>query len=207
MKVIAVLARKGGTGKTTIAVHLGVLAEAQGMKVLFFDLDPQKSLTAWWETREASTPPLVQSDTRRLAGHLKAAREEGYDLAVIDSPPAIGFETAHVAGLADLALVPLRPSILDLRAVQDTLTIITATRTPALLVLNSCIPPTAAGEAPGTLDARKALAAPVAETSLAQRLDFARALNAGEAVTEAAPDSRAAAEIARLWDEVKERIA
>jgi len=209
MKVIAVLARKGGSGKTTLAVHLGVLAQAAGRRVLFFDLDPQRSLGSWWDSREADTPPLVQTDARRLGELVKVAGAEGYDVAVVDTPPAVTFDTARVAEIADLAIVPLRPSILDIRAVADTVSVVQATRTRLLLVLNSVLPPTDAGEARTTTDAREALGAlgaPVADTALAQRLDYTRALNGGEAVNEFAPDSRAAAEVARLWREVEDMI-
>lgn len=206
MKAVALLARKGGVGKTTLAIHMGVLAEAAGLKVVFFDLDPQRSLAAWWRSRAAGTPTLIETDARRLPALLKSAASEGYDLAVVDTPPAVTFDTAQVAAAVDLILIPLRPSILDIYAVESTAAVVTAAKTQALLVLNACIPPKEAGEAPTTAEARKALEGipiPVAETSLAQRLDYTRALNEGEAVNEFAPGSKAAAEMRHLWDEVR----
>lgn len=209
MKTIALLARKGGSGKTTCAIHIGVLAQASGLRVIFFDLDPQRSLSAWWKSRAAETPGLIETDAKRLPEMLKAASGE-YDLAVIDTPPAITFETAQVASVADLVLIPLRPSILDIYAVESTASVVKSTQTPALLVLNACAPPRETGEASTTIEARKALEGmpvPVAETSLAQRMDYTRALNDGEAVNEFAPDSKASAEMERLWLEVQERLA
>lgn len=205
MKAIALLARKGGSGKTTCAIHLGVLAQLHGRKVIFFDLDPQRSLSAWWQNRAAETPGLIETDARRLPDMLAAASAE-YDLAVIDTPPAVTFDTAAVASLVDLVLIPLRPSILDIYAVESTAAVVKATSTPALLILNSCAPPREAGEAPSTLEARVALesiAVPVAAISVAQRMDYTRALNDGEAVNEFAPESKAATEMARLWLEVE----
>jgi chromosome partitioning protein len=164
----------------------------------------------WWQSRAAGTPPLVETDAGRLAELLREADREGYDLAVVDTPPAVTFDTARVAGLADLVLIPLRPSILDVYAVEGTAAVVRTTRTPAMLVLNACMPPTVTGEAPTTTEARAALkdmAVPVAEAALAQRMDYARALNSGEAVTEFAPASKAAAEITRLWREVHQEIA
>ena len=67
MMSVVSLARKGGTGKTTCAIHMGVLAQAAGLKVAFFDLDPQRSLTAWWHSRTADTPILVESMRAGLA--------------------------------------------------------------------------------------------------------------------------------------------
>lgn len=210
MKSVALLARKGGSGKTTCAIHMGVLAQASGLKVAFIDLDPQRSLTAWWRSRAAETPILLEADARRLPEILSAAASGGYDLVVIDTPPAVTFETAKVAGAVDLVLIPLRPSILDIYAVESTAEVVLSTKTPALLVLNACIPPREAGEAPTTTEARKALGnilIPVAEASLSQRMDYTRALNDGEAVNEFAPESKAATETDRLWREVQRRLS
>lgn len=210
MKSVALLARKGGVGKTTCAIHLGVLAQAAGLKVAFFDLDPQGSLTAWWNSRAAETPVLIEADARRLGDLIRSAGADGYDLAVIDTPPAVTFDTAQVAGAVDLVLIPLRPSILDIYAVESTAAVVKATRTPGLLVLNSCLPPKETGEAPTTAEARKALegmSMPVAEASISQRMDYTRALNDGEAVNEFAPGSKAAIEMERLWREVHRRLS
>jgi chromosome partitioning protein len=199
----------GRAGKTTLAIHMGALAQAEGLRVMFFDVDPQKSLATWWRSRESETPPLIETDATRLAELLREAEREGYDLAVVDTPPAVTFDTARVATLADLVLIPLRPSILDIYAVESTAAAVRTTRIPALLVLNACAPPTVTGEAPTTTEARAALkgmATPVAATALAQRMDYARALNGGQAVTEFAPTSKAAAEITRLWHEVHQEI-
>lgn len=73
MKAVAMLARKGGAGKTTCAIRMGVLAAADGLKVVFFDLDPQRSLAAWWQGRAADTPALVETNARRLPELLQAA--------------------------------------------------------------------------------------------------------------------------------------
>ncbi len=209
MRTVALLARKGGAGKTTCAIHMGVLAQASGMKVMFLDLDPQRSLSTWWHSREAETPGLIETDARQLPDLLKAARADGYDLVVIDTPPAVTFDTARIAGLVDLALIPLRPSILDIYAVASTADVVRATKTKALLVLNACPAPRGTVEAATTLEARKAvaeIAIPLAAISLAQRIDYTRALNGGEAVNEFAPSSKAAQEMESLWNEVQRSL-
>ena len=210
MKTVALLARKGGAGKTTCAIHMGVLAQASGRRVLFLDLDPQRSLSAWWHSRAAETPGLIETDARRLPELLKAAASEGYDLAVVDTPPAVSFDTTRVAAAADLVLIPLRPSVLDIYAVASTADVVKASRTPGLLVLNACPPPRGLQEAATTLEARQALAesSPIAlaATSLTQRIDYTRALNGGEAVTEFAPASKAAQEMDSLWREVERSL-
>ncbi|MDT7952383.1 MAG: ParA family protein [Acetobacteraceae bacterium] len=206
MHVLALLARKGGAGKTTIAVHMGVQAQAGGRRVLFCDLDPQHSLGGWWRLRQAAAPELVETDARQLPGVLRSAAADGVDLVVLDTPPAVGFDTLQVAKLAALVLIPLRPSILDIQAVASTADVVRSTDARALLLLNACPSPRGTAESSVAADARSALAGypvPVARNVICDRRDFARALNGGEAVNEFAPASKAAAEMRRLWAEVE----
>ena len=122
----------------------------------------------------------------------------------------LGFAVPGPATAADLVLIPLRPSILDIYSVEGTAAVVKATSIPLLLVLNACVPPTIAGELGTTAEARTALAGMglrAASTSLAQRMDFTRALNSGEAVKEFAPASKAAAEMRRLWREVQQEMS
>ena len=209
MQVLAVLSQKGGAGKTTLTIHLGIQAHGQGKRVLFVDLDPQRSLSAWWQLRPTDTPQLVETDARRLPGVLEAARADGIELAVLDTAPAVSGDTATIARLADLALIPLRPGVLDLMAVAGTAETVRKTRTAALLVLNACPPARGTSEASVTMDARRALAgyaADIASVSVTDRRDFSRALNGGEAVNEFAPTSKAAVEIRRLWKSIERKL-
>lgn len=62
MRVIAIVSRKGGSGKTTLAGHLAVAAEQNGAgPVAIMDTDPQASLTDWWNARENDAPLFVQT--------------------------------------------------------------------------------------------------------------------------------------------------
>ena len=152
----------------------------------------------------------MEADARSLPDLLQTARTEGYDLAVVDTPPAVSFDTAQIAAAVDLVVIPLQPSILDIYAVESTAAVVTASATPALLVLNACMPPTERIEASSTRQARadlKGLPIPVAKTSLAYRIDYVRALNEGSAVHEFAPSSRAAPEMQRLWHEIKQELS
>jgi len=144
MKVVGLLARKGGVGKTTLAVHLAVLAQQAGRRTLLIDLDPQRSAAAWWRAREAETPLLLETGPDQLSDMLAAAENDGMDLAVIDTRPSAEVDAVQVAKLSDLVLVPTRPGILDRRA---------------MVTLNACKPARGAGEASDTVDARHALAA------------------------------------------------
>jgi len=204
MKVLGLLAQKGGVGKTTLSVHLSVLAQAKGRRVVLVDCDKQGSAAAWWNTRPAETPELIQIGADKLAAALAAARADGVDLVVVDTAPAISGETATVSALLDFALIPTRPGILDLRAIGSTVEVVRVVGTPAAIVLNSC--PAGRGfggaDASVTAEARTGLAGyglELAPVAITQRVALAHALIDGRSVTELEPGGKASKEIATLW--------
>jgi len=89
MQTVALLARKGGTGKTTLAVHLAVLAASTGRRVLLVDTDPQRSAGDWWRVRKTDDPQLVECAVKRVPAVLDAARADGIDLVVVDTRPSV----------------------------------------------------------------------------------------------------------------------
>ena len=133
MKVLSVLSKKGGCGKTTLAIHMSVLAQGPRRRVLLVDTDPQKSLTRWFEARAPETPELVSTTPDNLPDVLKAAQADGVDMVVVDSRPSVERDTVLIARLSDFVLIPTRPSILDLQAIGDTVAVIStpASRAPS----------------------------------------------------------------------------
>ena len=90
MRVLALASQKGGSGKTTLSGHLAVQAQRAGAgPVVLIDIDPQGSLADWWNEREAEYPAFAQTTVARLASDLQVLRQQGFKLAVIDTPPAI----------------------------------------------------------------------------------------------------------------------
>jgi len=209
MKILGLLSRNGGVGKTTLAVHLAVLAQQAGRRTLIIDLDPQRSAAGWWRARDADTPLLVETEPGGLRDVLEAAREDGVERVVIDTRPSVEADAVHVATLADLLVVPTRPAILDLRAILGTLDIVKGATRRAMIVLNACPSSRGVGEASVTGDARRALAAfgvPVAATSIGSRATFSHALVAGLTAIEAEPDGKAAKEMSALWRAIEKEI-
>lgn len=202
MQTLAVLARKGGVGKTTLCVHLAVLAQEEGQRVLLVDLDPQRSTAEWWAAREGDTPAVVQAEPARLVEVLKAARSDGYDLAIIDTPPSVAGDTAAVARLTDLVVIPTRPAILDLRAIRLTVDLVRTLKAPAVVLLNAVPASRGGSEAPITAEARRALAPcglPVVPAAIGARAALAHALVDGRAVTEFELAGKAAGELRAIW--------
>src|SRR6202453_3532734 len=97
MRTIEILSQKGGSGKTTLALHLAVAAERAGRVAAVIDLDPQASAAGWKDSRSTETPVVVAMPASRLSQALDTARGAGADLALIDSAPHAG-DVALAAG-------------------------------------------------------------------------------------------------------------
>lgn len=202
MKTLALLSQKGGSGKSTLAVHLAVIAQATGRRTVIIDLDPQRSAAGWWETRTADTPEMVEATPGDLRAVLDAARDDGVDLAVVDTRPSAGADAAAAAAVADLVLIPTRPAIFDLKAISATVDVVASAKAPAFIVLNGTPAARGIGEASVTADARRVLAdygISVAPISIGLRASLAHALVDGRAVNEFDPTGKAAAEMNKLW--------
>ncbi|MEM1021995.1 MAG: ParA family protein, partial [Pseudomonadota bacterium] len=138
MRVIAFASQKGGSGKTTLSGHMAVAAEKAGFgPVVLIDTDPQGSLSDWWNERQSDTPAFARTSINRLAQDLEALREQGFKLAVIDTPPAITVAIQAVVSIADLVVIPTRPSPHDLRAAGATVELIERAGKPLVFVVNA----------------------------------------------------------------------
>lgn len=205
MHIIAVASRKGGSGKTTLAGHLAVAADrAAAGPVALVDTDPQGSLSDWWNARAADTPLFARTSSARLAADIERMRDLGINLLVIDTPPAIEATIVEVIRLADLVLIPARPSPHDLRAAGATVELVERLGKPLVFVLNGATP-----RARITAEAAMALSqhGTLAPVVVHQRTLFAASMIDGRTVMEVAGDDRSIAEIAQLWDYLARRLA
>ena len=199
MRTVAILSQKGGTGKTTISLHLAVAAQQAGQAAVVIDLDPQASSAGWKDSRATEEPVVVSAPPARLSQALRAAESGGADLAIIDTAPHSGDVALAAAEAADLVLIPCRPGILDLRAIGSTARAVKLAGKPAFVVLNT-VPPRASHV---LADARAAVAVhglDVAPVALQQRAAYAHALTAGQTAQEYEREGKAAEEIAGLYD-------
>jgi chromosome partitioning protein len=87
MKTIALIAQKGGAGKTTLALSLAIAAERTEATSVIIDLDPQATACNWGDRRKADTPVIVDAQPARLQSALQKAEEASVDIAIIDTPP------------------------------------------------------------------------------------------------------------------------
>ncbi len=204
MRVLAVASQKGGSGKTTLAGHLAVQAQHAGAgPVVLLDIDPQGTLVDWAAARGEGNPAFVATGVPRLVADLEAVRERGARLAVIDTPPALTVAIQAVIHVAELIIVPTRPSPLDLHAVGATVELCERSGKPLLFVMNAATP-----YAPIIAETAVALSqhGTVAPVIIHQRTDYAASMTDGRTVMEAEPAGRAAAEVAALWAYVSDRL-
>lgn len=198
MKTVAIVSQKGGSGKTTIAVHLAVSAERAGKNSAIIDLDPQASALEWFTRREAGTPEVITATPDQLPDLLKRARHNGAGFAIIDTAPHSDRAAVIAAELADMVLIPCRPSAFDVAAIETTLGLLRlSTALPrAAILLNAAPPRGAITEAAAT---GLSEFAPVVPVRMYNRVAYSHAVNGGHSVEEYEPGGKAAEEIRALY--------
>ncbi len=188
MFTIALIARKGGSGKTTLGVHLALAAHLRGLNVLIADVDPQRSAVEALRPRQALGPQTVATTGVRLANLQMEALGQGCDLMMIDTAAGVAEDGAKAIVLADLSLVVVRPTYLDLAAAIESVLMVRRLHKPLLLVLNQAPAPRDGVEAPAVRRALKALSVlkqPIAPTIIRARQIYQSALETGRGAEEA----------------------
>ena len=201
MRTIVVNSQKGGSGKTTLCAHLSVEAERAGNGPVFLiDTDPQGTMTTWHEKRQAETPRRVELPFESIAEGLEQLRLRNATFCFIDTAPSRTDETAALFHLADLVIVPIRPSPSDLWAASATVELLKREKVPFLFILNQV-------KANATITAQAAASlshhGPVAETFIGDRVPYAAAMTDGRTAIEITPKGPAATETAALWRNIQ----
>ena len=205
MRVLTMAAQKGGAGKTTLATSLAVAAVQAGGQVVAVDLDPQGSLKGWCERREAAGVRFLDTKAAGLPDALRRIRAAGEaSLVVVDTAGVIGPDVTIALQHADLCLLPVRPSLLDVTATRATAERLDVLRRRYAFVLNQV----QASAFARVEDAAEALVeiGPLYPGSIALRTDHLDAMTLGLGVTEWRPKGAAAEEIAELWTWVRARL-
>lgn len=198
MKTISLISQKGGSGKTTVAVHLAVCSELQGKKSAIIDLDPQGSASEWHSRRVSQTPEVIRATPQHLPDLLRQAKDNGASLVIIDTAPHSDRTATRAASSSDIILVPVRPYVFDIAAVRSTLHLLgLASVSGRTSILFNAVPLRGGfiDEAEGVLSA----AASIVPVRLHQRVAHAHAINKGKGVGEHEPGGKAAKEIHALY--------
>ncbi|MFN7451884.1 MAG: ParA family partition ATPase [Alphaproteobacteria bacterium] len=201
-RIITIAQQKGGAGKTTMAAHLAVTFASSGQqRVAIIDIDPQGSLGQWYHLREkrlgqsATGMTFARISGWRVTNEINRLRRD-HDLIIIDSPPHAELEARTAIRAADLVVVPLQPSPMDIWATSATIEVCKQERVPVKMVLN---------RVPHTARITEAIAGDMvglAASRFGNRVAYAGSLMHGLGVTESDPHSIAANEVRALTKEI-----
>jgi chromosome partitioning protein len=196
---------KGGSGKSTVATNLAVMARLSGRRSGIIDADPQASSFAWKRVRANGDVPVVRCDVEALADAIEAARRGGIEILFVDMPP----DWRHAPGaarLADLVLITMRPTLFDLKVTKILVPILTSAQTSFAVIINGAPPLRDLGDPPMVRQAREALAdlgPRLWRRQITNRVTVPYATVRGAAVVETEPEGPAAHEFHSLWNAVR----
>jgi chromosome partitioning protein len=187
--IVTVMGQKGGVGKSTTAICLGMAAFGRGLSTLLVDADPQGTLRTWSEVaaenQQAAPTVVSMGASMHRPGQLEAVAKN-YDWTFIDCPPRHGDVQRSALMIADVALLPCGPSASDVWALSSSVELVRAARTMreglvAAVVITRKQPRTALGkEARAVLESSGLT---VLSSELLYRVAYQEALAAGTGVT------------------------
>lgn len=205
MATVAIVSQKGGSGKTTMALHLASCAAYGKKQSIVIDTDPQATAAAWGDWRGDFLPEIITSPPARLGMTIRKAERAGTEFVVIDTPPHADAAMREAIKVADLVLIPTRPRAFDLHALEAITDLLEMAKTPAYVVFNA-VPARASKLIKQANEAAKGYNLQVCPVTFGERADFHRSSAKGEVASEIDPDGKAAGEVSALWKWVKKEL-
>lgn len=203
MKTLAVISRKGGSGKTTLSVNLAITAHLAGLKVILADIDPQRSASDSLRARTGDGPLLAEINAGKLFSTKAQAQQGDFDAVIIDTPASPEADVLQAINSADLCVLVCRPTFLDIASVVRSAESVRRLGKKGVIVLSQAPSRRNGVEPPAVIKAAEALrftGMPLAPVGLRARAVFQQSVAHGRSVCEWEPGSAAAEEINRLWD-------
>ena len=198
MPTIAIISQKGGAGKTTLAIHLAAAAQDAGTIALIVDTDPQATASQWAAWRQDKPPEVIDSPPPRLAVKIRQAREQGAQWIVVDTPPHADSAARAAVEVADLVLIPCRPSAFDLSAIETTAKLVQLLRKPAYVVFVAG-PPNAFRVYQEAGELVESYGTPPCPIQVPDRAAYRHASAEGRTVMELEPAGKAAEDIRQIY--------
>lgn len=205
MPIVAIVSQKGGSGKTTLAIHLAVRAVASGKLTYVIDTDPQATAAAWGDWRGDYQPEVITSPPARLTRTIQTLTKGGGEFIVIDTPPHADAAAREAVKAADLVLIPTRLRAFDLHAIEATAELVGFAGTPAFVLLNA-VPARATRQVDAAIQAVDGYGLKVCPVRFGERAAFHQASATGEVAAEINVETKAAAEVEALWQWVGRQI-
>lgn len=210
MKTIAIISQKGGSGKTTLALNLAVAAHLDGQQAVIADLDEQASAVMWHEAREEEMPHVLATEPSSLVATHAEAEKQGWDYFIIDTAPQSNDPAVTAAELADCILITCKLSVMDLRAVQNTLSLLNVAKTkPGVRVymLLSMVEHFSKTEGQEAIEVLTQLNMRVLPAWTGSRVAYRHSLIKGQGVLEYDPSGKAAEEVRKIYEVVNKASA
>ena len=199
MKTLAIIGQKGGSGKTTTALGLAVEAVKAGQRVAVIDLDPQATAANWGDRRaDKENPAVVSCQASRLSQVMEAAKAQGVELVIIDTPGKSSEAAIAAAKVADRVLLPIQPHLFDIETLGSVKEILSLAGNPRAAVLVNRAPVQGKRHA-DTQEALQALGLESAPVVLFSRAAHGDAANLGQTAREYEPKGKAAQEMGDLY--------
>ncbi|MDH5749172.1 MAG: hypothetical protein OEY85_07665 [Rhodospirillales bacterium] len=204
MRVVAFISEKVGSGKTSLIGNLAVQAERTGGgRVVLVDTDPQGGLAEWAAAGGGEKPACVRCDAEQIFSQLKRLAADGYDIALIDTPPTVTSIIAQVVSVAELVVIVTAPSPKAVKSAAATTEMVEHIGRPFVFVLGR-----AKSSGPSTGQAVMVLCqhGTITPTIVHHHEDFITAMNGGRTVMDLDPHSGSSQEIAGVWSYLNERL-
>lgn len=201
MNVLVFASRKGGSGKSTLAAHLATYIAEHSHSTLLIDGDPQGSLALWHALRDEGNL-FLKKGMQNLRQTLEKAERDGVEWVLIDTPPHLSASVTEAIRYATLVIIPMRPGLFDLAAVQETIKTSRQLGKPYAVIINGAPAKRGSADSDVVADARgalEALKAPVWFGQITHRPEMTLSLTYGEGVKEYGSKSVGAEEIRQLW--------
>jgi len=201
MIVVSVLARKGGTGKSSAVRCLAVEALKSGRRVVILDVDPQSTCHRWGQKRAGigiPVPLVILPSPSGIARQISELRSQGVDLVLIDTPPTAAPVVNAALDSSNSAIVVTRPNPEDLESVQESLRVAGAQKRPVGVILWQSPPDKRVRAVSMAREVLKALGADVCPTAVSASVSYPYAYAESLTPQEREPDGRARAELAEV---------
>ena len=208
-KVITICQQKGGTGKTTLAVHLALaFIKYHNFKVAIIDTDPQGSLGKWYMVR--SEKKILNESLNFKTASLWGAQYESkilkkdHDIIIIDTPPKIESDARPSIEAADLVLIPMTPSHVDFWATEAIVEIAKKANKKILIQINRANQRSKLISK--TNEYIKSINVSSTNTIIGNRQIYASSMGEGKTAVEKQKKSNAVEEMKKLSDQILEEL-
>lgn len=201
MKILTIANRKGGAGKSTCAAHIALEAVKYGKKTLLIDLDPQKTLECWWNKREQDNPFLTDIDPSKIKESLFKVEHHNFDFCVIDTPGDTSINAISGIEVADLVLIPSKPTAPDLAAIGRTISMVKSVNKNYIFVITQAISRSKLAIQGVSILSEFGIVAP---STISNRVSYANAMNIGSSAS--LEDKIALSELKIIWDFISNKL-